>query len=238
MRETPITPSVANRRHESIHQVRGWRALVLWPLAFTLRLWLRTLRIEFSPEMERLFRETSGQVIFMLWHNRFFAASEIHRRYRRHQRRLFGMVSASKDGAWLAAFFQLLDIGVVRGSAKRRGAQAALEMMAAVEAGGDFGITVDGPRGPVYATKEGGPLVAMRSGVAVVLVVPIYQRAWRIGSWDRTFIPVPFSRVRCEAAFYPQIGALEASEDRGLVAAAITRRLRELGAGTDPALGL
>src|SRR5574338_141897 len=60
-------------------------------------------------------------VIFCLWHNRLAISMVVHRRY---PRRLAALVSASKDGALLAAVLETFGVELVRGSTSRRGPQA------------------------------------------------------------------------------------------------------------------
>src|SRR5665647_1413860 len=99
--------------------------MLLWPLALLVRLWGMTLRFELSPEDEATFRKRDVPVTIVLWHNRLFLASEIYRRYR-HKRPLYALISASKDGAWLVAFFSMVGgMDAARGSSSRLGREAA-----------------------------------------------------------------------------------------------------------------
>jgi lysophospholipid acyltransferase (LPLAT)-like uncharacterized protein len=67
-----------------------------------------------SLETRRQLAGVSEPTAVVLWHNRLFLTPEIFRRYR-SRRRIHGLVSASKDGAWLAAFYRLIGIQPVRG---------------------------------------------------------------------------------------------------------------------------
>jgi len=51
------------------------------------------------------FTKNDEPVAIVLWHNRLFLSAEIVRRYRQG-RPAYALVSASKDGAWLSAFFR------------------------------------------------------------------------------------------------------------------------------------
>lgn len=174
---------------------------MLWPLAALVRLWGRTLRFEITPEERRTFVRTDVPVALLIWHNRLFLAPEIFRRYR-GGRPLYALVSASRDGAWLAAFFSLVGMRAVRGSSSRRGREAASGLVEVLRAGNDIGVTPDGPRGPCYDFKPGALVVAHATGTAVLLIGGEFAKAWRLPSWDGFYVPAPFSRVRmrCEAA--------------------------------------
>jgi lysophospholipid acyltransferase (LPLAT)-like uncharacterized protein len=106
-----------------------------------------------------------------------------------------GLVSASKDGAWLTAFFKLLGISSIRGSSSWRGGAAMLEIIRKLEAGEDVGITPDGPRGPCYNWKHGSAQLALKTGHPLFLLGMRFHKASRLHSWDKFYIPFPFSRV-------------------------------------------
>jgi len=187
-----------------VHEVRGWRRAVMWPLALLARGWNRTLRFDFTEDYPREMTQEEQPVIFMVWHNRLFVVAEIYRRFR-GRRPTYGLVSASRDGAWLAAFFSLMGMKAVRGSSSRGGREAVAAMVEVLRAGPGqaIGITPDGPRGPCYDFKEGGLVVARRSGARVLLLGMEYASAWRLRSWDGFYLPKPFSRVRLRCSPVP-----------------------------------
>lgn len=222
----------------AFYEVSGWRKLAMVPLAFFLRLWFATFRFELAPEVQAHFRSDPRGHLFVLWHNRLLVVSEFHRRFRRALNTPVGLVSGSKDGAWLAALFNMLGVGAVRGSQNRRGAAGARELLGILRSGYDTGITVDGSRGPVYEAKEGAALLAMKSGAPLVFFSPRFHQAWRFKSWDGFFLPKPFCRVEFRIALYENIEHLCPGADRRAATVAITAKLRELAAGSDPELGL
>ncbi len=200
----------------------------MWPAAMVMKLWGWSLRFEETPEDIAAYTKNDEPVAIVLWHNRLFLSAEIVRRYRKG-RTPYALVSASQDGAWLTAFFALVGLRTVRGSSSRFGREAASELVALMRAGRDVGITPDGPRGPVYEMKPGAIIVPRRTGAPVLLVGGEFSRAWRLKSWDRFYVPWPFSRVRmrCEV-----IGADQLA-DRDAATARIQQRLRELNPDRD-----
>ena len=112
---------------------------------------------------------------------------------------LAALVSASKDGAFLAGILECFGVQPVRGSSSRRGPQALLELTTWAERGYDLAITPDGPRGPCYVVQDGVMSLAQLTGLPIVPVS--YHVNWKIQlkSWDRFQIPLPFSR--CEMYF-------------------------------------
>lgn len=228
----PHSPSVPARPSGSaasveaapaVHEIAGWRRLLLWPFGLLLKIWGRTLRFDASPEDVRAYMKKDVPVAIVLWHNRLFLAAEIVRRYRQG-RPAYALVSASQDGAWLTAFFSLAGLRTVRGSSSRLGREAATALVEVLKAGDDVGITPDGPRGPVYALKPGSIIVARRTRAPLLLVGAEFESAWNLRSWDRFYIPRPFSRVRmrCEVIMSDQL------TDRDGAAAMIETRLLAL----------
>jgi lysophospholipid acyltransferase (LPLAT)-like uncharacterized protein len=106
------------------------------------------------------------------------------------------MVSASKDGALLAAILTRFNVQPVRGSSSRRGPQALLELTSWAERGYHLAITPDGPRGPCYTVQEGVMSLAQVTGLPIIPFSCKIQWKVRLKSWDRFMIPLPFSK--CE----------------------------------------
>lgn len=183
-----------------MQHVSGWRRIALWPFGVLVRLWIWTLRIEVAPEDLRNYTKNDEPVAMVLWHNRLFLAALIYRRFRRGKP-MYALVSASKDGAWLDAFFELIGLSTVRGSSNKLGREAATALVDVLRRGYDVGITPDGPRGPIYEFKPGALIVTRRTRTPLLLIGADFESAWRLNkSWDRFYLPKPFSRVRmwCE----------------------------------------
>jgi len=168
--------------------------VLLAGLALLLRLWWRTLRFHIEPGTRVLMMTPPPPSVVVLWHNRLFAAPEFFRRYFA-DRRLATLISASRDGAWLAGLLSRLGMVPVRGSHYKRGAQALREMLAAQRDGCDVGITPDGSRGPMYTMKPGAVAVGLKTGAPFVLLSLRHRAALRLATWDRFYLPLPFSRV-------------------------------------------
>jgi hypothetical protein len=75
--------------------------------------------------------------------------------HRKFPRPLTALVSASKDGAMLAAVLKNFGVEQVRGSTTRRGPQALLELTKCAHRGCDLAVTPDGPKGPRYVVQKG-----------------------------------------------------------------------------------
>jgi lysophospholipid acyltransferase (LPLAT)-like uncharacterized protein len=171
-----------------------------------------SLRFELNSDDLRNVTKRDVPVAFVVWHNRLFLTPEIFRRYR-GGRPLVALISASGDGAWLTAFFSLVGMRAARGSSSRLGREAATALVDAQRGGYDIGITPDGPRGPCYELKPGVVIVPRRTGAPLLLIGGEFQAAWQLRSWDRFYLPKPFSRVRlrCELITADQLADRDAA---------------------------
>jgi lysophospholipid acyltransferase (LPLAT)-like uncharacterized protein len=207
-----------------------WRNIVVWPLAALMRLWAMTVRMSIPEADLRAIRDTAGPTIYVLWHNRLFLVAEIVRRFRKGHP-VHGLVSASKDGAWLAAYYSVAGLGAVRGSSSRLGREAATALVSTLRSGDDVGITPDGPRGPVYEMKPGAMIVARRAQARVVMIGMDFESAWRLRSWDGFYLPKPFSTVHMR---FEMLDAAEVAQ-RGEDTAMLTGRLLGMNPDRKPA---
>jgi lysophospholipid acyltransferase (LPLAT)-like uncharacterized protein len=193
---SPASPAI------KVHAIHGWKRALLTPLSWLVRLWNATLRFEVSPEALKNLSKVDVPVAMMVWHNRLFLGSEIFRRYRAG-RPVYCLISASKDGAWIDAYFSLVGMRSVRGSSSKLGREAVTALVSVMKDGHDIAITADGPRGPRYEFKPGGLIVARRAHVPMLLIGAEFSSAKQLGSWDGFYLPRPFSRVRLKCELVP-----------------------------------
>jgi len=137
------------------------------------------------------------RAIYAVWHNRLALCLEAYRTYARPRsaaRGLAALVSASRDGGFLAAVLECYGVRPVRGSSSRRGPQALLELTTWAERGYDLAITPDGPRGPRYVVQDGVISLAQVTGLPIVPASYRLSRFLRLRSWDGFIVPLPFAR--------------------------------------------
>jgi lysophospholipid acyltransferase (LPLAT)-like uncharacterized protein len=178
-----------NTHHLSSRQ-RFW----LRPFVLLLRLWFRTLRLRGTERLRELLYGESSPKIFCFWHNRLFPLARLHGSYRGTQA-IYGLVSPSKDGAWLSGIYEGLGIPSVRGSSRRGGQLALKDCIGVLRNGGSIALTPDGPRGPRYVAKEGALWLAREARVPLVVVGVYFHQTRRLRSWDGFYLPIPFSRI-------------------------------------------
>lgn len=156
-------------------------------------LWFSTCRLELRGQenLDTVLAHGAGVVPF--WHY-----SLLYMLY--HLRRYPGaaMVSASKDGDYIARVAELLNFETVRGSANRFSVRALKGMVDHVKQGKNAGIVADGSQGPALKLQPGAVMLAAKSGAPLMPIVWAAQRYKVFNSWDRTVLPLPFTRIILE----------------------------------------
>jgi lysophospholipid acyltransferase (LPLAT)-like uncharacterized protein len=171
-------------------------SLVLGPPLFRLLagLLFATCRITWigREHLAKLDRENQPLVV-AFWHYGVFMILSLARAQRR---KWVAMVSASKDGEYVARIVESYGFETVRGSRNRGGIGALKGMVKAVrDRGLSAAIVADGSQGPPLAAQPGAVLLAGHSGAPVLPVGWGADRYWSFRSWDRTVLPKPFARV-------------------------------------------
>jgi lysophospholipid acyltransferase (LPLAT)-like uncharacterized protein len=182
--------------HGNIHgrtKLRPCERALVWLLSWILRLWWGTLRVRTGKTFRKLC-STNQNFAFAFWHQHLFLAGLMYRRFR-CQRPVYAVISASKDGEWLAELFQSLGIQGIRGSSHRGAIGAYYNALHALKNGGDVAITPDGPRGPKFQCKSGIFRISQESHRPICAVHIRQHCAISLKSWDLLKIPLPFSRI-------------------------------------------
>ena len=194
LRKQPRT-KINPKRHR-FRRLKIWLIMTLSPfLAYAILVpFNRTLRWRawVHPETEQLIK--SGKpFILPFWHSDLLLASSISRNINLHNRTAI-MIGLTRVGEIGSRFFEMLGFNIVRGSQNHRPVEAMEDLLEALSQGGIVGFAVDGPSGPAGVVKPGVVICAREAGVPVIPIgFKIYHK-WRIGTWDNTVIPMPFSR--------------------------------------------
>ncbi len=181
------------------HAPRWYQRLGASLIYVAARLYTFTLRVRWDDSAAHSQDIPEKPAIYCLWHNRLILCMEAYdqqARGRSQSVKLAALISASKDGAFLAAILEQFHVQPVRGSSSRRGPQALLELTSWAERGYHLAITPDGPRGPRYVVQEGAMSLAQLTGLPIVPFSFYARRKIRLKSWDGFQIPLPFSK--CE----------------------------------------
>ncbi len=187
--------------NRTIQKIPFWKQLLVFPITLFIRIWLRTLRLELDEDLFNKCNSDSSGYTFALWHNRLMVAPKI-RRLGLARRQVGGLISASRDGAWLTLLFGQLGIFAIRGSTSYRGRQAFRELLIH-QRKGIVALTPDGPRGPLYSFQRGVSELSRRARTPLALMGVCYHSFWQLSSWDQFRLPKPFSRVTVRLRIIP-----------------------------------
>lgn len=181
-----------------VHHLGFCQQLAVIPVYLLLRLWYATLRIHLDTSSKNcMASEGTRPCVFYFWHQNLFVAPVL-RKLREH-RRMFGLMSASKDGAWLETLVKWFKVEAIRGSSSWRGAKALQELEAHQNTRCDIIITPDGPKGPRCQCKPGSLHWTASHNFDVIALNFKMHRFWQLNSWDGFKIPLPFSKISIQA---------------------------------------
>lgn len=192
-------------------KVRLPEARVAGLIAGVIRLLRMLVRVRIEDPNGFLAGEPRGPFIIAVWHNRILGLTTAGL----HRTGIVPMTvltSPSRDGEVLAQALGKLGLTAVRGSSSKRAAAGLIEAIRTFRAGRTMIVTPDGPRGPRYVLSPGVITLARKTGAPVLAVHVHFSRAWRLKTWDRFFVPLPFSRIDVRidpARFFSETGDLE-----------------------------
>lgn len=160
--------------------------------AFLIKAWISTVRLRIrmadwttDPDHSRC----RGPCLHAFWHEGILALTST-----TYRNPVYVLISQHADGELIAQVIRYLNLRTVRGSTTRGGAQAVVELLERSR-WSHLAITPDGPKGPRRQVQRGVVFLASRSGLPVVPYGLAFSRAWRMRSWDRFAVPLPFSTI-------------------------------------------
>ncbi len=160
-------------------------------VAGLMRLWFATCRVRVHGQehVDAVVRE-HGSGIAAFWHYSF-----VYMFYHLRAYPAAVMVSASRDGEYIARLAERFGHRPVRGSSNRRGVAALREIIDLMRQGRNAGIVADGSQGPARKAQAGCILMAAKSGKPIIPMVWAASRFLAFHSWDRTVVPLPFATI-------------------------------------------
>jgi lysophospholipid acyltransferase (LPLAT)-like uncharacterized protein len=160
-------------------------------VAWLLRIWFATCRVrEHGLHFRRQVEPVRQAAIATFWHYSLFYVF-----YHLRKDPAAVLVSASRDGEYIARLAHHLNFATIRGSRNRRGMRALKELIAWIQKGGNVGIVADGSQGPALIAQPGAIMLASRTGAPILPLAWSASRYLRFKSWDRTAIPTPFATI-------------------------------------------
>jgi len=182
------------RRLFTLKNKRHMPAWLAWLLAGFLKLYtLSFRRCVHDPNGVLADPTTVPASVFAIWHNRLLFTARIGTKAQLKNAAV--LISASRDGEYIASIIRRFGLTPLRGSSSRGGVKALYELEQAARNGMCTVLTVDGPRGPRYCVHPGAALIGQATGVPIYPVIANPRHAFRLRSWDKMLLPWPFTRV-------------------------------------------
>lgn len=162
-------------------------------------------------------------VVLISWHEGNLLGLAVHASIR--NRPAMAFVPSGLAGVGMRGWLEACGISPVPlGSDARRGL-GLRKMEAALAAGHDVLIAVDGPRGPSHRVAPGAVWLAREVGVEVIPVGFAARPNIRLPRWDRLIVPLPKARMTVAMGRPMSIrsGRERTEETRASIAAALSR---------------
>ena len=195
------------RMAANVKNPRWYHYLAIFPLFAIIRIWQASLRLVPQKGSKR-YMISPDRMVGIAWHDSIFFLPMAKRAFRK-KFPMAGLVSASRDGSYLCAFFKFCGIGTVRGSSRKRAATSAIGLIDTIRKGSDVFITPDGPLGPAHKAKNGFLTVAKETQSRILLLHIRPRHFRRLKTWDGFMLPLPFSRVDISAFEFKNADSLE-----------------------------
>lgn len=190
-----------------------------------LRAWLATLRFD-REELAALSRGLEDHpVLVVTYHGNALAMLAASRRVVLHGKRICVMSSPSRDGRLMEKVVRAFGLTVVKGSSASRSIAVGHALAREVLNGAIGLITIDGPRGPRCVPKPGFLAIARAAGARVHLLALGTTRARTFRTWDRMYLPRPFSRVAIRRTAFDV--PAEKPDDQEALLAEVSNRMWE-----------
>lgn len=177
-------------------QIKKFPSWIYWLPSRIMMLLAKIMRhetVDPNGYFESYGSDTGKKAVVVIWHNRllFFAAMCP----KKARTRTVAVISASRDGQYIADLVAQFGVKSVRGSSSRKAVQVLHGAMKSVQGGSLIAFTPDGPRGPKYHLSKGPIHVASQLGVPVIPAAVNYSSYWQLGSWDAFQIPKPWAKI-------------------------------------------
>jgi len=146
-------------------------------------------RIGFEP-MDAVLAE-GEPVIVILWHQRLIMAPYL---FEPSRGPICTLTSTGRAGRLAGQVVARFGLGTLAMKSHDRNVALTRKVMAQLKAGSSVGMAADGPRGPARVVADAPMAWARASRKRVFLVSFSARRVLEFGTWDRMWMPMPFTR--------------------------------------------
>ncbi len=146
-------------------------------------------RIGFAPLDQLL--EQGEPAIVVLWHQRLMMAPYL---FEPERGPICTLTSTGRAGRMAGQVVARFGLGTLAMKSHDRNLALTRQVLSRVKSGCSVGIAADGPRGPARVAAGAPVAWARASGKRVFVVSFSARKVWECGTWDRMWMPVPFTR--------------------------------------------
>jgi lysophospholipid acyltransferase (LPLAT)-like uncharacterized protein len=131
------------------------------------------------------------------------------------------IASLSGDGELISKLLLKRRFEMIRGSSSRGAKRALVELQNAGKLGKSLGIAFDGPKGPPFVPKRGiigcarvvnGPLFFIHAHALNGRFFG-FPKSFRVNSWDRFLVPLPFCEIAVHFEKIPEMEELNITDN-------------------------
>lgn len=181
---------------ERFRQIKKLPDWVWWLPSRILMCWRAAMRVKvIDPNgYIRHYCENADEIcVCATWHNRLLFFPALFPRTVRT--RTYAVISASRDGQYIADLAAQFGVKSVRGSSRKGATKVLLDAVRSIRGGGLIAFTPDGPRGPRYTMSRGPVHLASTARCPFIPIGINYSSYWSLKSWDAFQIPKPWAKI-------------------------------------------
>lgn len=135
--------------------------------------------------------------IFVGWHGELMMTPFCYKKRQREDVKGYIVVSPHFDGQLIAKSLKIIaNAKTIDGSTSKGGTRVLIKGIKVLkEPNTMLAISVDGPRGPRHSVAQGAAIISQRLHVPIVTINCKASSYWEFNSWDKMFLPKPFSKL-------------------------------------------
>tara|TARA_B100000959_G_C14909211_1_gene594392 strand:+ start:438 stop:1064 length:627 start_codon:yes stop_codon:yes gene_type:complete len=132
-------------------------------------------------------------IMLCFWHHDLVYVA---RYFRNSPLNIYGISSTHFDSQIMASLLTAWNIKLIRGSSTRGWTNVLKKIIfLSKDPSSIIAISNDGPQGPPMVAKPGSLSAAEKYGYQLVVISGFSTKRWELQTWDKTFIPKPFSAI-------------------------------------------
>mgnify|MGYP006155075417 FL=1 len=109
----------------------------------------------------------------------------------------WAIASPFRDGAIVASILKKWNVNIIKGSSNQNPKEVVnkIEAIYKNDKNAIISITNDGPKGPIHIAKKGSLELAKKLDAQIITITGDASKKWIFNSWDKFYLPKPFSKI-------------------------------------------